>query len=598
MIINPNNIDKWCFDYFEGNLTSHEQIAFERFILEHPEYHAEFQAWKNASDSDDEKVPVYLGMESLLVGAPFYATFSIRLTVGLLFTFSLGTYVFLQLNQPEKEYSLSNRSVEMNWSPEEHRLAVVRFIDHAYGDYEVKTNVITNVVTHYEYVVNESANNDVEVQESALDIDVIAESEAQNELISENYTDDFFSAEVEQNVLTFQQNGNIANNQINVELAEEAIYKEDHRTLFDHLGIDAEKYGFLDFNNGKVKGLGNGNTSKYKANNNKNDNHATISQNKGKVGKSGGGHSKKNKNFFESLKYLELGFTNINDPLAIVPNNNTIGLNPALAGQLGVTRLKLNARNQWWDTEGSLYRGVVSFDTYIEPIQGGIAYASQYDISADGNRQIAKHSFTYAQKISLSKMANLSVGVTYELSKGKSVGNQSALYEFYVNSPVSALNLNQNWKNDLGVSAWYSGKYFYGGFNVTNLLGNTFTASHEENTSYINQLNYSVQLGTDFKRSILAKSVISPYLQYNKMGELNDLWLGSAVRIRGFVMGGSVATSKSAKVLLGLQGNKMRFTVSSDYSKSMLLDKYALSHELSLRILIGNKNNNWSRYDN
>lgn len=592
MIINPNNIEKWCFDYFEGNLTDHEKLAFEDFILEHPEFHPEFEAWKNASDSEDEKVPVYLGMDSLIVAAPFYATLAFRLSIGLILSLAFGSYLYLQIDQPVREYELHNRNLSLNWNPAEHKLAVVKFIDFAYGDYEVKSNTSTTYVTHYIY--NNSSDESVE-NESFTHFTALGNDGMDNDLSLSNQLESKISSE--DDCLAYLHNENLSDEflMFNTSVTNEN-YHEDDKTLYEHLGINAGKYQFLNFNNGRVKGIGSNNSSVSKIKNTKSDNHATIAQNKMKSGKASSGHKKK-KNFLEGLKYLELGLTNINDPIAIVPNSNTIGVNPALAGQLGVTRLKLNLRNQWWATDASLYRGVLNFDTYIEKIQAGVAYGTQYDLSVDGKQQVSKHSFTYAQKFSLSKNSNLSVGLTYEMSRGRNASNQIHMNEFYLNSPVSSLSFDNTWKSDLGISTWYSGKYIFGGFNVTNLLGNTFIASHEENTSYFNQLNYSVQIGTDYKRSIFSKTVLSPYIQYNKMGEYSDLWLGGVVRIKGIVMGASVATSKSAKVLLGLQGNKMRFTISSDYSKSMLIDQYAFSHELSLRILLGNKNNNWSRYD-
>lgn len=597
MIINPNNIEKWCFDYFEGNLTAHEQIEFERFILEHPEYHAEFEAWKNANESDDEKIPAYFGVEALIVGIPFYATWTFRVAVGTIIILSLGTLGYYKMNSldGEREYLSHTNSVEMNWSPEDYKLAVVKFQDFAYGDYEVKTTITTKTSEVISYDYSNSNDNAGTLSNSNQN-----ETDGSNELGDFNLEGS--------NLLSTEDGGNQSDKLLAFyemkEIDQEDLYSEDYfwsesyrvddKTLYDHLGINSSKYQFLNFNNSKVKGLGN-NKYSYKNKNDKGDNHATITQSHQK-GKSGS-HKKKS-HFFTNLKHLELGLTNINDPISLAPNYNTIGFNPALAGQLGVTRAKLSFRNQWWNTSASLYRGSFYLDTYIEKIQAGIAYGTEYDLTQDGKQSISKHSLSYVQKFSIAKGSNVSVGLTYELAKGENESVLPEMKEFYLHSPISSENIPSNWKSNLGISSWYSGKYFFGGINVTNLLGNTFIATHEENTSYINNLNLSVQLGTDYKRSIFAKTVLSPFVQYNKVGNYKDLWLGSVVRIKGLVLGGSVATSKSAKAMLGLQGNKLRFTLSSDYSKSMLLDKYAFSHEVSLRILLGNKNNNWSRYDN
>ncbi len=593
MIINPGNIEKWCFDYFEGNLTSLEKLEFERFILEHPEYHSEFEAWKEASESDEDQTPAFIGMEGLLVGIPFYATFAFKVSVGALFTLALGVLGYYQMQNlsVERQYYTEVSSLDMNWSPEKHKLALVKYEDYSYGDYEIDTVTSTTYTTHYVYESNNGStsvgNGDLNNLVSSVTPSFFANPQ---ELADESLVDNSTSGDF----ITY-----LGGNEVREEDLFTADYcltenlQEDDKNLYEHLGINSSKFQFLNFNNSKVRGLGSGHAKKNKKRN-KTDNQAIIAQNN-KGGKPGS-HKKKS-HFFENLKHIELGLSNINDPIATAPNSNIIGVNPALAGQLGVTRVKLNVRNQWWNTEESTFKGSMYLDTYFEKIQAGVAYGMEYDMTQSGEQMISKYAVTYAQKFSVGKGDNISVGLTYEMSKGLNTGSSTNMIEFYKDAPIASNSIDNQWKSNLGIATWYSGKYFFGGFNVTNLLGTTFIATHEENTSYINDLNYSVQLGTDYKRSMFSKTVVSPYVQYNKLGDHSDLWLGSVVRIKGLVLGGSVATSKSARATLGLQGNKFRFTVNSDYAKSQLLDQYAFSHEVSLRILIGNKNNNWSRYD-
>ncbi|CAG5080506.1 type IX secretion system membrane protein PorP/SprF [Parvicella tangerina] len=599
MIINPNNIEKWCFDYFEGNLTSLERLEFERFILEHPEYQDEFEAWKNASDSEDEKVPAFLGVEGLIVAIPFYATWVFKVSIGVILLLSIGTVGYYQFESTStrKAYASQSRSVDLNWSPEQHKLAVVRYTDYAYGEYEVKTKTTTTYTTNYIYL-NNTGTDESENVNSLPDVD-----QELNTLLNDHWSESALhelvvdpSAMKEEKLAQYQPAPIVEESLFSSNSKLKSSYQVDDKTLYDHLGINASRYQFLNFNNGKVKGLGS-NSSNRNNKAGKNKNHATIIAQNKPNGKKLGSHKKKS-SFFSNLKHLELGLTNINDPISIAPNYNTVATNPALAGQLGVTRIKTNVRNQWWGTNASVYKGSFYVDTYFEGIQAGVAYGTEYDLSADGNQHVNKHTFTYAQKFSIARGSNISVGLSYEMTKGYSLSNLPTENEFYRNAPISSESLSNTWRSDLGLSSWYSGKYFFGGFNVTNLLGNTFIATHEENTSYFGNINFSLQLGTDYKRSMFAKTVLSPYIQYDKQGDYQDFWMGGVARIRGLVLGGGVATSKSAKAMLGLQGNKFRFTVSSDYSKSMLLDQYAFSHEVSLRILIGNKNNNWSRYDN
>ena len=42
---NEFNIDEWLFHYFEGDLTPEDESLLEEFLLEHPQYDQDFEAW-------------------------------------------------------------------------------------------------------------------------------------------------------------------------------------------------------------------------------------------------------------------------------------------------------------------------------------------------------------------------------------------------------------------------------------------------------------------------------------------------------------------------------------------------------------------------
>ena len=43
-----NNFDRWMFDYKEGNLSAAEAEEFENFLIQHPEYEVDADAWDMA----------------------------------------------------------------------------------------------------------------------------------------------------------------------------------------------------------------------------------------------------------------------------------------------------------------------------------------------------------------------------------------------------------------------------------------------------------------------------------------------------------------------------------------------------------------------
>jgi hypothetical protein len=175
--------------------------------------------------------------------------------------------------------------------------------------------------------------------------------------------------------------------------------------------------------------------------------------------------------------------------------------------------------------------------------------------------------------------------------------NVSSSIEFAPGLFLSESRLNQLKQKDvwhnLGVSSFYNGKYFYGGLNVSNILGNSLTTN--EQNSPINNLNYSIQLGTDYKKSFYSNFVIAPYVVFNKFGDQKECWLGTSLRYKGLIVGATGSTAKSGKVFGGFQSAKFRLVYGFDMNKSEALGKYFGNHEISFRILLGSKYNNWSR---
>lgn len=48
MSINSNNIDKWLFDYYEGNLSPSDIRKLEQFLQKNPDYYEDAEAWKDS----------------------------------------------------------------------------------------------------------------------------------------------------------------------------------------------------------------------------------------------------------------------------------------------------------------------------------------------------------------------------------------------------------------------------------------------------------------------------------------------------------------------------------------------------------------------
>ena len=57
-MISPNrqNIDRWLFDYTEGNLSSDQESLLEKFLLNNPDIEVDLDAWQEAKLVPEEIV--------------------------------------------------------------------------------------------------------------------------------------------------------------------------------------------------------------------------------------------------------------------------------------------------------------------------------------------------------------------------------------------------------------------------------------------------------------------------------------------------------------------------------------------------------------
>lgn len=614
MIINNGNIQKWFFDYVEGNLSELEIQELEHFVLKHPEFQEDFQAWKNTAKHDeDEKIPVFTGMNALLVSIPFYETVYFKIsTAAILILGFLGTSAyFMHESQKVQTYQsfYNNSSIGASSNNTIAKLETVDFqvFENFKNQNVLNSNKSTTQqsVAHVDYISVSNSTKNHNYSSNKTKVETSKSIENNTESSSKNIDNDFefeVHNQTSSESLEYVHNNNLDDLSIKVNLIDEI--SNDFNDLSYFKESDKNKYAFLDFRNKEGFGLNNSKLKNEKPNKKRTseDNLADISEGNVDVEKVKHKTNKRSK-LHDKFKYIELGLSNINDPIFALPSNNLVSINPALAGELGVTRIKTNVRSQWLGSSSEMLLGSVYADTYFSKLKAGMGWGLDYTNGENGQLQNYRFSYTYSQKFSISKNSNLSLGITYEMSSINA--QQSLLGKMTEIRPHQIVSLNNyvahsgNLLSNLGFSSWYSGKYFYGGINVTNLLNNSLTVSYDNQAMYMENLEYSMQLGTDYKKNMYSNTVFSPYVVLQKHHQTTSMWGGITFRHKVFVTGVSANNHLAGKAIIGLQGNSIRVLYGYDLSKSQLNQSYLASHEVSLRILLGNKHkSNWSRYGN
>jgi len=630
MIIRDNNIEKWLFDYFEGNLTPHEEIELHNFISQNPSYQSEFEAWEKSYPSKEQKskknrVPVYAGASSLLVETSIWARFNWRQVAAILVLIGAGSLIGYY-NLPEdnietvEKMSANNENLGLNNSIEneaEKNIGQIEINETLTS--EDKTSILSNIEVTNSSNTSNIANNEFNTDSR--------QRESNSAFLNDEKNDP--SVEQEFEVINLESETSIPmeatirddkGNQYKSKLNKKAvIIFENELDKSINAGIASsnnkskKRYYYAGFRELTGRGIGVRKNKKQKIDkelNNKregSDLNILITENGGGAKDNLEDPDRKRKR--STRRNSEIALMNLNDPVFLTTNAHPLIVNSSLAGNLGVPRIKSSLRYQKNNSNDYLIRAANSYDMYIEGLKAGVGVVVSNNRLNDGAFNQNKLEVIYAQKFELSRESSFTASLKYvgaqntsDISKMNFNSvievDKGLVYSTYSDA-VQSLS-SKKIRSDMGFAAWYDGQYLYGGIEIDNIL---HAKTNVYNESLINNrlpTSISAQIGTDYRKSLYSDFVISPQLNFYHAGTINEFWLGSSVKFRSLVAGVGIETLNSTtyKGMLGLQNHSFRIMYGIDYSGSLVENGMFASHEISMRFLLGVKRKNWSRFKN
>lgn len=639
MIIHKGNLDKWFFDYFEGNLSSHEILELREYLDANPSAHADFEAWKETYQSSKKKsnrIPVYAGASGLMVEATLFSriNWNIAALIAIILG-SLGTISYFSFQNPEiSETALATANLnnfnqqslaeseenvieaeqldelssdDSYYSHEEsntyensevfesEETAIINSLANNNSDNTNKTNAGNSNITEKKVVEHEETNNvnSVSVNVSGSnESHLVFQSNGESDLYKENevalsVNDDEISFVKTKDPILFDHSG--INKKSNVSIIEDVMTENEVS-----VNVKNDKYRFLDFSKVAAKGLSNNKSSgERKLESSENIALITEEQKRGKENDKNYKHRK------IKIGDKELSLFNVHDPIFVKSYQLPLQNNYALAGNLGLPRIKFGYRNQYANTFSQQTSYLAAADWYVSKIQAGIGVNYQQHELGEGIGDYQKIGLTYSQKVEIDRVRSFSIAAHYDYSSVNLLGNTSNKL-YYLNNGQKVLINNSlpisKTNNNLALSGWYDGQRFYGGFTVNNLLFSKNTISNLLSGKDQTSIDYSMQIGTDYKKMTYSNFVVSPQLIYQKRSKTHEVWLGATVKYYWLVAGASVSSQNTGKVIAGVQNNRFRLLYGYDVNNSSPESGLYNSHELSLRILFGTRKANWSRY--
>lgn len=287
-----------------------------------------------------------------------------------------------------------------------------------------------------------------------------------------------------------------------------------------------------------------------------------------------------------------------------VPMTTVLSAIPAMAGDGNQNKVNITSRLQWANQSTAQLMNSISWDGYMKGLLGGLGVDVNYN--AYNYNKINNYSvgITYSPKIKLSNNFRIEPGVHFKMGVmdlknahplvgGNIEMKRENIIPLFVGSKQQSGK--QLWYKDIGASLVLNTKWFYLGVNADNLgrhYNNYYSSVLDK--SYRSHLHYTAVIGSEY-RPINYNFKVDGYLFYQNFGNLNELWAGGNFQYKWMQIGAGVSTNKDFGGSVGLIFNRVDIHYNIDYTNSRLLGHKFLSHQLSLRILLGSSHRRTNR---
>lgn len=538
------NIDKWFFDYLEGNLSPKQRIDLEHFVSENPELEAELQAWKNSFVEEDENTPAFhlSGAKPYPLAKVLVSSTAITVIVSaIIFGYFQFSHLFL-----ESKYLAQNIDVSK-----------ITFSDELEEDVLLEHN---NLALLEDTPITSS--NETFAYSKVVDNQLESQG-----LLSLNNTEDTDGRIDYAHLSTLNHSDNL--NEL-VETINGLNATESLTNLFSEENI-AE-----DFNN---------QSNQKKEVQTKNAPRKTSLRKRFQTG------------LKQAKKMLDqpVALSNSRDPNIHVPMMTGYQANFGMAGSTLRTRFQNTARSQWNGSGQGKIQNLLSYDSYIYAIRGGLGIDLAYSNYGDGSIQDIVSSVTYSPKFSLGKnvsfepairlkMGNLELDQNSQLIGSRIERNRGNILDLYTDNQTPLGS--SMWFRDIGTGFLLNTKWFYSGVNVDNVrrhYNNIY--SSEINDNFREDLYFTAVAGTEYKP--FGKEIqYNVYSLYQRYGDLNEIWVGGGIQWHAIDVGISANQNKDFVASLGVKTSNWSIHYNLDFLESRLLNERMLSHQVSLRLMM------------
>lgn len=533
-MITPNkeNIDRWLFDWKEGNLSPKQEYMLEDFLLLHPELELDADAWdqtqvSSIAHADFNPSTLYKKEKRI----PVYYWFSGALAL-LIITFGLFDFTKQSINGKQSSKLITHINHSSNSSRANNTTQRINnstlnksnlLNSSSYATTVNRNNLVLDK-GKLDMQINESLNNSIETVSS------VPSEKIENDLFLQplNIINYLKSNETFTTIASFETRENETEN-----------IKEDRKLNLPSL------------------------------------------------------HLSKNSSLSKWLS-KDISNTDRKERLYIVPEKSNIDLNSSFVGALSQFKLQSMSSIRYLNSTGQQkINQQISFDSYSRSSKAGFGLVSNYSHFGNGVIQDFNTSLIFSPKIAINRFITLSPSVKYTMGK-KTLNNQkiinNSLVEYETNR-VDTFSFDMNsaigkhlWYRDLSSGLVINAGPVYIGAQVNNIF------KHQDNIytndySNINRAERTLSFigGTDFV-SKNQKFAASPYVYLEKGKTREIINYGLNIQLKSFTFGGSYQQNGAMSAMIGLHTNRLSLLGQSTYTSSSFNNQKNFIHQLTLRI--------------
>lgn len=539
------NIDRWLFDYTEGNLSAEQEQQLELFLMNHPDLEVDMDAWEM---SKVDVAPIVFERKELLYKKRSYKPALALLSLLILFSTGISLYYTTQ-QQETNSPSLKTESGKKNAGRTQHKIANAA-IKRTESDQSVSSvngpSLYTPVSTPYETTWKTTDHLSINTSTEQGSLSRVGLTNEATNIVAEDPSDFKLSnSRVPISTMEFER--------INLHTLKGMIvggYRTDFKN--EVLSVNAE----LD-----AAEISLGNIDLFKK--------------------------------IDQLLSKEIGLSNNQSYDYTMPGQSNLDINFSSVGTTSQTRFQMISSVRSLENPSQFkLNNQLSLDAYSRNMRAGFGIQVNYDDFSTGLIRNGNFALIFSPKIALSRKISLEPAVrfkngTYTLNQVKMVNESSVEYN---TGQVNQFQFDPNlaigrtlWYRDLDAGLTIQTPIFFLSGQITNLFQHNENIFSNNGETMAASRNLNLITGTQYI-SRNEKLIFAPYAIYQHSNYQKQLFGGFTFKAGKAQLGLSYGNLNTGSVSFGYVGKNFALIGQSGFGTLVSTQQRTYTHQLTLRI--------------